>query len=144
MTGDGTTYTIPFDTTTLNVGANSATGTGVSGFDVSTNSFVAPVPGILQLYLHAVTSGITTGTGVTNYGFAAVTTASHTYDFTNVELLPIGASNSPEITRSLVVPMIAGEKVSIQFQVSGQSTKLSGLIGASAQNTTLYGIFTPN
>jgi hypothetical protein len=114
VTGDGTTYTVLFDTASVNVGSCYVTGTGI---------FTAPVTGkylfTASLYYNGLAAG---NTSMTNQLLAT----SHFVRFSQLNPGAMQASGELSQTVSVIIPMTAAETTYITTTVSG-GTKIVGL-----------------
>lgn len=129
QTGDTTAYTVAFDTEEFDVGSNFAS-----------NTFTAPVTGNYRLtayvYLQGLTSSHTTG------DLAFVTSDSRNYFLASG---PFGtqrdANNELMIGGTMVVPLTAGQSVTVRLRVNG-GTKVVDIFGGAARTTAFSGNMT--
>lgn len=128
-TGDSTVFTMPFDSTVIDLNSN---------FNTTTHAFVAPVDGIyyfsLSWKLNQVTplassitaQAVVTGTSAGTY--VLVTAGSGIGDI----------ANAIAQTNSTYIQMTSGDSVTFQVKVSG-ITKTVDLVGGSASQTSISG-----
>lgn len=127
-TGDGTNYTIIFDSTLKNIG---------TCYNTSTGTFTAPVAGtyIFNMNVFLTNLGVAHNSG--SGGLISSNTAHNlTYYQGNPGIVAAGASFV--VNSSVIIPMAASETLIVQMLVSG-STKTVGLAGGAALNTTFSG-----
>jgi len=125
VTGDGTVYTIAFDSTLFNRGNN---------FDTGTATFTAPVTGIYLLGATIYTYNIGSQTGSLMY----IVTTSLSYLVSAINPSAVKRSaNDFGVSTSVYAAMTAGDTATVTVDMTG-STKTVNVGGTSA-NTLFWG-----
>lgn len=121
VTGDGTTYTIAFDSEVIDQASN---------FNTSTHAFTAPVTGMydLTLCLQLAQVGALAST-ITAQAVVSGTQAA-TYTLLNGSAGLISGSSTVGMCSRIVVPMDSGDSVTFTAMVSGL-TKTVDVVGGS-------------
>lgn len=123
VTGDGTAYTVAYDTSIFNTG---------SGFNTGTYTFTAPNTGIYQFN---VTVGCGTLGVLHTLGNVQLVTTGGTYTSNYAAYGPIRASNNLYMASfSQLVSMTAGNTAYVVLTVSG-STKTVALYGGNVNSS---------
>jgi hypothetical protein len=120
VTGDGTVYTIIFDTEVLDQGTN---------FNLGTSVFTAPYTGLYQFNYQCRIVG---GTTITAATMQLVTTAR---TYTQLMHLIIGATTTANGMISVLANMTAGDTASVSVTTtdgSGKVDDVSGLVSTQA------------
>lgn len=119
VTGDGTAYTVQFNTALFDQASNFNTGTGV---------FTAPVQGIYRITCNLVLSGISTLHTSAQAYFSL--TGKDAY-FTNINPFAVSVSGDFAFNGSVLLPMLQNDTCSVILVVSG-STKTVNVEGGSS------------
>jgi C1q domain len=122
VTGDGTFYTVIYDTTTINQG---------SGYSTSTGKFTAPVTGN---YLFT-TSNILSSPATTGAGECIISSTANNYVLTYWQTYT-GASDFP-LGGCVILPMSSGDTAFIQLVITGPS-KTAFLFGTPSPYDTFF------
>lgn len=126
VTGDGTLYTVIFDSTVSNVGAAYNTGTGIfTAPNTGLYYFSATVDPTTFLVTHTTAQMQLIGS-VNQYSFAIV----NPFNVSN------GANNNCQLSGSIAIPMTAGDTMKVTVTVSG-GTKTCSVYGQA-----LVGVYT--
>jgi C1q domain len=123
VTGDGTVYTIVYNSTTVNQDSSYNTATGI---------FTAPVTGNYLFNTCNIAAGSSSGTNST---LIQLVTTSASYNL--VYYSAYGANLIAPMSSSVIVPMTSGNTAKIQLTGSG-STKTMFIEGASVQYDTFF------
>ena len=122
VTGDGTTYTIPYSTAIKNIGSH---------FNTGTYTFTAPVTG---LYLFNFTMMLTGFTASHTVLRATINTSNRVYEFCNMNPTALkNADNELGICGSHIVDMDVNDTAKIQIFVD-RGTKVVDVIAAAPYN----------
>jgi hypothetical protein len=109
VTGDGTAYTIPFDTETEDRGGD---------YNNSTYTFTAPVKGLYMFVVNARLTGIAAG----HEGLLSLVTSNRTYSDKTGDLdTQEDSTSSYTLTHSWVADMDASDTAYIELDISGGS-----------------------
>jgi len=127
VTGDGTVYTIIFDTELFDQGSN---------YNNATGTFTAPVAGKYQFNV-TVDLIATTATG----GFINLVTTSRSYRLVAVKPSNVGtAGGDTGLSGSIIVNMSANDTATVTAQATG-TTKISAVYGTSTPSVTSFSGF---
>lgn len=125
VTGDGTVYTVVFDTVTANQGSNYATGTGL---------FTAPVTGLYYFNCSVALSGLTVQTNATlifhTVAFDYYTAIINPTGIIAAGVLAFNTSVGP-------IPLSATNTIAVEIQVSG-ATKTVNVFGLGGAGFTYF------
>ena len=127
VTGDGTVYTIIFDTELFDQGSN---------YNNATGTFTAPVPG---KYHFDVTVDLiaTTATGA----FINLVTTSRTYRLAAVKPSNVGTAGGDTcLSGAITVSLAANDTVTVTAQATG-TTKISAVYGTTTPSVTSFSGF---
>lgn len=122
VTGDGTQYTILFDTVTTNVG---------SGYNSGTGTFTAPVAGN---YLFNFTASLGVSATWNNNQLRIVTTAAQFWG-AGLSGAAAAAANTLVMSMSVICPMAANDTATFSV-ISATSTKTVAVIGGATPRQT--------
>ncbi len=122
VTGDGTNYTIIWNTTTFDRNSN---------FNTSTGTFTAPVTGIYQFNVTIQANGLSAAD--TDF-VAALVTTGQTYNIARETISVTISSNTIIRNYSVLVPMTAADTATVTILIAG-STKTANITGAIGRST---------
>lgn len=127
VTGDGTVYTIIFDTELFDQGSN---------YNNATGTFTAPVAGKYQ-FNFTVDLIATTATG----GIINLVTTGRTYRLVAVKPSVVGTAGGDTcLSGSIIVSMAANDTATVTAMASG-TTKISAVYGTSSPSVTSFSGF---
>jgi hypothetical protein len=119
VTGDGTVYTIPFNTALVNLSGSYNTGTGI---------FTAPTTGNYFFTCSVNVDGLlTTHTD----GILSLSGSNYENRFFRCNFGAIASSGIVQASGSVIIPMTAGQTMSV-FAFAANGTKVVDIIGAAA------------
>lgn len=124
VTGDGTAYTVAYDSTTINRG---------SYFNTSTFIFTAPVTGVYQFN---VLLGYDLSTSLPTSGTLVLLTTTNNYTLQTWKTL-VQAQAISSVGAAVAVSMVATDTAKVVLTMSG-STKAVGIEGASGNFRSLF------
>jgi len=122
-TGDGTAYTIPFDTAVNNQGSNYNTSTGI---------FTAPVTGV---YLFV--TGVLTQAGAINTSIELDLTLNTGRWLLAYSTISVPATATIMYKGSAIIPMSSADTAKIVFTASG-AAKTTAVVGTASANPDTY------
>lgn len=122
VTGDGTIYTIPFDTALVNLGAAYNTGTGV---------FTAPTTGNYMFSTTVSLSGLLTGH---IEGIYSLNGSNYENRFFQSNFGAMSVAGVLSASGSFTIPMTAGQTMSV-FAFVNSGAKVVDVVGAGAPAT---------
>lgn len=125
-TGDGTVYTIVFDTTTVNQGGFYSGGSG---------QFIAPVSGNYLFSTNIATTGATSF----STGSLSLVTTGATYTLVSYETGSGGPPPTFPLGGSVIVPMSASNTAVLKLTVTNiGSTKVIGINGSGSPYVSMF------
>lgn len=133
-TGDGTQYTVPFDTVDFDI---------TTSYDAVSHAYVCPVAGIYYFNTFIYTSG---NTNVTNEGFLYFSNVTQGTGYQVAALNPFAAGynsgSSYGYGASIVIQCAQGDNITVVLQVSqfsGAGSKVVQVLGSPGVETYFAG-----